>query len=74
MSKQEDEYSETMKQGMEETFDGVAGSYEQNKSVAYAYVSKPECSLQEVIYHLMPELCLTKVLRGALHAKSNITE
>ena len=30
-------------------------------SVAYEYSSKRECSLQEHVYHIMPELMVRKV-------------
>ena len=42
------------------------------KSVAHAYSSKRECSLQEAVYQVMLELWLRKVFPGVLYAKSNI--
>ena len=42
------------------------------KSVAHAYVSKRECSLQEVVYQVMPKLWLKKVFPGVLYANGNI--
>ena len=51
-----------------------AGSYEQMKSLAHAYVSKRECSLQEAVYQVMPELWLRKVFPGVLYANRNILE
>ena len=44
------------------------------KSVAYVYISNRECSLQEAVYQLMPELWLRKVFTGVLYANSNISE
>ena len=56
LSKQEDECSEAMKQAFKEWLEKGAGSYEQMKSVAHAYASRRECSLQEAVYQIMPEL------------------
>ena len=42
------------------------------KSVAHAYVSKRKCSLQEVVYQVMPKLWLKKVFPGVLYANGNI--
>ena len=44
------------------------------KSVAHAYVSKRECSLQEVVYHVMPKLWFKKVFPGVLYANSSISK
>ena len=44
------------------------------KSLAHAYVSKRECSLQEAVYQVMPELWLRKVFPGVLYANRNILE
>ena len=44
------------------------------KSVAHADVSKCECSLQEAVYQVMPEIWLRKVSPGVLYANSNIPE
>ena len=74
LSKQEDECSQAMKQAFKESLERGVGSYEQMKSVAHAYVSKCECSLQEAVYQVMPELWLRKVFPGVLYANSNIPE
>ena len=52
LSKQEDEYSQAMKQALKEFLEKGAGSYEQMKSVAHAYSSKLEYSLQEAVYQV----------------------
>ena len=53
LSKEEDECSQTMKQPFKESVDRGAGSYGQMKSVAHAYVSRRECSLQEAVYSIL---------------------
>ena len=40
----------------------------------YAYSSECECSQQEAVYQIMPELWLRKVFPGVLYANSNIPE
>ena len=44
------------------------------KSVAHAYSSKRECSLQEAVYHIMPELWLGKVFPAVVNVNSNLPE
>ena len=56
LSKQEDECSQAMKQAFKESQERGAESYEQMKSVAHAYLSKRECSIQEAVHKVMPEL------------------
>ena len=64
LPKQEDECSHAVKQAFKEPLERGTGSYEQMKSVAEAYVSKRESSLQEAVYKVMPELWLRKVFPG----------
>ena len=54
LSKQEDKCSKAMKQAFKESLEKGARSYEQMKSLAHAYASKRECSLQESVYQIMP--------------------
>ena len=74
LPKHKDECSQAIKQAFKESLERGAGSYEQMKSVAHVYVSKRECSQQEAVYQVMPELWLRKVFLGVLYASSNIPE
>ena len=74
LSNQEDQCSEAMKQSFKESLEKGAGSYEQTKSVIHAYASKRECSLQEAVYQIIPELWLRKFFQGVLYVNSNIPE
>ena len=49
-------------------------NFEQMKSIARAYTTKRECSVQEAVYHVMPELWLRKCSPGVLFANSNLPE
>ena len=44
------------------------------KSIARAYATKRECSVQEAVYHVMPELWLRKTCPGVIFANSNLPE
>ena len=44
------------------------------KLVAHEYSSKMECSLQEPVYYIMPNLKLRKVFQGVVNVNSNLLE
>ena len=48
--------------------------YGQMQSIARAYLSKCECSLQEAGCHMIPELWLRKTCPGVVFANSNLPE
>ena len=74
LSKEEDECSQAMKQAFKETLEKRAGYYEPMKTIAHAYSSKRECSFQEAVYHIMPELWLRKVFPAVVNVSSNVPE
>ena len=45
LSKDDDEFSQAIKQVFKEAKENEAGYYDQMKSMAYSYASKQECSL-----------------------------
>ena len=49
-------------------------SYEQMKAIVQAYASNRECSVQEAVYHCLPEPWLRKVFPGVIFANTNIAE
>ena len=71
-SKAEDETSEAMKQAAKEAFKGNKTDYEKMKAVARAYATKRECSVQEAVYLLMPELWLRRIFPRVIFLNSNI--
>ena len=71
-SKAEDETSEAMKQAAKEALNGNKSEYETMKAVARAYATKRECSVQEAVYLLMPELWLRRVFPGVVFLNSNV--
>ena len=74
LSKEGDECSQAMKRTFKETLEKEDSYYEQMKTIAHAYSSKRECSLQEAVYHIMPELWLRKVFPTVVNVNSNIPE
>ena len=73
-SKSEDETSEAMTQAAKEALKSNKTNIEQMRSVARAYATKRECSVQEAAYILMPELWLRKTVPGVIFANSNLPE
>ena len=73
-SKSEDETSEAMKQAAKEAATCGKNKLELMKSIARAYATKRECSVQEAVYHVMPELWLRKTFPGVIFANSNLPE
>ena len=49
-------------------------NYQQMKTIARAYATKRECSVQEAVCHAMPELWLRKAFPVVIYANSNIPE
>ena len=63
-----------MKQIFKDENGSGASYYEQVKSVACSHASKWESSLQETVYHVMPELWQRKTFPGIVNANTNIPE
>ena len=74
LSKTEDECSKAMKQALDEAKNNNCNKFEQMIQIARAYSSKRECSVQEAVYHVMPELWLRKTFPRIIFANSNLPE
>ena len=55
-SKTEDRCSQAMKQAAKEVFENNMHHHDTMKLIAKAYLSNQECSVQEAVYHILPEL------------------
>ena len=73
-SKSEDESTEAMKQAAKEAMKSNISAYEQMKFIARAYITKRECSIQEAVYHVMPELWLRKSYPTVIFINTNLPE
>ena len=59
-SKTEDQCSQTMKQEAKETFENNMHHHDTMKTIANAYLSNRVCLVQETVYHILPELVLSR--------------
>ena len=66
--------NEAMKQAAKEYRDMNKNNFEEMKSISQAYASKREVSVQEAVYHVMPELWLRKTFPKVSFANSNLPE
>ena len=73
-SKSENECSVAMKQAARDAFEKELKNYKQMKSVANAYINKRERSIQECVYHILPDQWLRKTFPAVIFANSNIPE
>ena len=73
-SKAEDETSEAMKQAAKEAPNARKTEFETMKAIAKAYSTKTECSVQEALYHILPELWLRKIFPKVIFLNSNMPE
>ena len=63
-----------MKQALNEAKNTNSGKFQQMLKIAKAYYSNRECSVQEAVYHVMPELWLRKTFPKVIFASSNFPE
>ena len=73
-SKTEDEYSQLMKQIAKEAFENNIHHHNFMKTIAKAYLSNRECSVQETVYHILTELKLRRILPAAYFVNTNLSE
>ena len=71
LSKTEDSCTRAMSQALAESLSTRQSNYEQMRAIAHAYATNRECSLQEAVYHILPELWLRKTFPGVIFANSN---
>ncbi|XP_057310099.1 uncharacterized protein LOC130648095 [Hydractinia symbiolongicarpus] len=70
----EDETSQAMKQAAKEAFNSNKSYTEQMKLIAKVFTTKRECSVQEAVYLIMPELWLRKTFPKVVFANTNLPE
>ena len=71
LSKPEDTCTQAMRQALDESLENKSSNYEQVRAIAHAYATNRECSVQEAVYHILPELWLWKTFPGVRFANSN---
>ena len=73
-SKAEYETSEAAKQAAKEALSGNKSHYEKMKAIARTYATKRECSVQEAVYLVMPELWLRKIFPKVIFLNRNLPD
>ena len=73
-SKTEDQCSQTMKQTAKEAFENNMHHHDTMKTIAKAYLSNRECSVQEAVYHILPELKLRRIFPAVYFVNTNPPE
>ena len=72
LSKTEDSCSNAMKQALTESIEKRQNNFDQMRAIALAYASNRECSVQEAVYHCLPELWLRNVFPRVIYANNNL--
>ena len=72
--KSEDKSSFAMKQAALEAFNTKLDQFNAMKNILKAYTSNRECSVQEAVYHILPELHLRRVFPGVQFVNTNLPE
>ena len=63
-----------MKQIAKEAFENNIHYHNFMKTIAKAYLSNRECSVQETVYHILTELKLRRILPAAYFVNTNLSE
>ena len=71
-SKSEDQCSAAMKQAAKEALDNELGHFDTMKNILQAYTSKRECSVQEAVNHVLPELHLRGIFHSIYFVNTNL--
>ena len=72
--KTEDRCSQVMKQAAKEAFENNRHHHDTMKTIAKAYLSNQECSVQEAVYHILSELKLRRIFPTVYFVNTNPPE
>ena len=73
-SKTEGQCSQAMKQAAKEGFEKDMCHYDIMKTIARTYLSSRECSVQEAIYYILPDLNLRQIFPAVYFLNTNLPE
>ena len=73
-SKSEDQCSAAMKQAAKEALDNELDHFGTMKNILQTYTSKRECSVQEAVYQVLPELHLRRVFPSVYFVNKHLPE
>ena len=63
-----------MKKAAREAFDTKLDQFNTLKNILKAYTSNRECSVQDAVFHIFPELYLRRVFPGVQSVNTNLPE
>ena len=73
-SKTEGQCSKAMKKATKEDFENNMHHGDTMKTITKAYLSNLECSVQEAVYHILPELKLRRIFPAVYFGNTNLPE
>ena len=73
-SKTEDQCSQAMKQAAKEARENNMHHQDTMITIAKAYLSNRKCSVQEAVYHILPELNLRRIFPAVYFVNTNLPE
>ena len=73
-SKTEDQCLQAIKQAAKEAFENNMHPHGTMKKIAKPYLSNRECSVQEAVYHILPELKLRRVFPAVYFVNTNLPQ
>ena len=72
-SKTEDQCLQALKQAAKEAYENNMQHHDTMKTITKAYLNSRQCSVQEAVYHILPELKLRKIFAASSIQSSSIT-
>ena len=72
--KSADQCSQATKEAAKEAFENNLHHFETTKTTSQVYLTKRECSVQEIVYHILPELKLRRVFPAVHFVNTNVPE
>ena len=73
-SKTEDQCSQAMKQAAKEAHENNIYHHDTMKTISKAFLNSRECSVQEAIHHILPELKLRRIFPAVYFVNTNLSE
>ena len=73
-SKTEGQCSQAMKQAAKEAYENNMHHHDTMKTIAKAYLNSRECSAQEKVYRILPELKLRRIFPAVYFVNTNLPE
>ena len=73
-SKTEDQCLQALKQAAKEAYENNMHHHDTMKTITKAYLNSRQCSVQEAVYHILPELKLRRIFAAVYFVNTNLPE